>query len=47
MTYITRTPSRCIGCGQLLGQHHARGCVYARFTTVPHPHHGACNDQPT
>ena len=31
-TMITRSPSRCLRCGQHLGQEHARGCTYARFT---------------
>lgn len=29
---ITRTPCRCLGCRQPLGQPHLDGCQFARFT---------------
>lgn len=28
MSYITRSPSRCIGCGQTLGVAHLACCPY-------------------
>lgn len=32
-TMITRTPCRCVGCRQPLGQPHVTGCSFARYTT--------------
>lgn len=32
MSYITRSPTRCIGCSNLQGRPHAQSCRFANLT---------------